>query len=193
MIALNETVERRFLKRIRKTNEPNGCWLWTGARCSPAPYGQMRVADGRRHHAHRISYTIHKGPIPEGMLVRHACDNPPCVNPDHLDIGTFRDNSRDALERGRVPDRFHRALEYGEITVCKRGHSLTPSTMIVKRRPNGNAHRSCRMCLYEYMREYTKRPHVRKKIRKYAREYCRRQNDKTRVRPYAPRRRRKAA
>lgn len=64
-------------------------------------YGVVRHDGGRQTAAHRASYMVHHGPIPEGMVVRHSCDNPPCVNPDHLSIGTYADNERDKIERGR--------------------------------------------------------------------------------------------
>lgn len=82
---------------------PSGCWEWNGVR-SPKGYGVAKVL-GVRHkliRAHRLSYQLHKGPIPAGMLVLHSCDNPPCVNPDHLRIGTSIDNMSDAKERGRL-------------------------------------------------------------------------------------------
>lgn len=80
--------------------EPNsGCWIWLGY-IGPNGYGELR-ADGRTRRAHRISYEIFNGPIPSGLVVRHRCDNPPCVNPDHLVIGSMKDNTQDMLRRGR--------------------------------------------------------------------------------------------
>lgn len=77
--------------------EPNsGCWLWTGASGGEAGYGSL---GGMR--AHRVSHVIYNGDIPEGILVRHKCDNSACVNPDHLELGTYQDNMNDCIARGR--------------------------------------------------------------------------------------------
>lgn len=76
-----------------------GCWLWTGD-ASKAGYGRWKLA-GRRGLAHRLSWEIHRGAIPPGLLVMHRCDTPPCVNPTHLSIGTQRDNMLDCMSKGR--------------------------------------------------------------------------------------------
>jgi hypothetical protein len=81
--------------------DANGCWIWTGRRYTKG-YGQASFR-GRNIRAHRYAYEAWKGPIPAGMMVLHSCDNPPCVNPDHLRIGTARDNMMDAIQRGRAP------------------------------------------------------------------------------------------
>lgn len=79
--------------------EPNsGCWLWTGARAGD--YGQTHHA-GRHMLAHRRSYELSCGPIPQRMNVLHRCDNKSCVNPDHLEVGTQKKNMQDAILRGR--------------------------------------------------------------------------------------------
>ena len=77
---------------------PSGCIEWQRTRRNG--YGTIRI--GRRQRvASRVSWEIHHGPIPDGLVVRHKCDNPPCVNPDHLEVGTAADNNRDARERKR--------------------------------------------------------------------------------------------
>jgi len=80
--------------------EPNsGCWLFDGS-WNVDGYGRIRI-EGKLVGAHRASYELHKGQIPPGMLVRHTCDNPPCCNPDHLLLGTKKDNAADMMKRGR--------------------------------------------------------------------------------------------
>ena len=101
---MTNTAER-FNRYVDKA-APGGCWLWTGAKRNHG-YGAMSVGsrrDGtkRAEQAHRISYEIHKGPIPAGLHVCHACDNPSCVNPDHLWLGTPGDNARDRDAKDRV-------------------------------------------------------------------------------------------
>jgi hypothetical protein len=86
----------------RYVPEPNsGCWLWTGCQHDKG-YGCMRNHQGRTAYAHRLAYEHFVGPIATGMVVRHRCDTPCCVNPGHLLIGTPADNSRDMVERGRA-------------------------------------------------------------------------------------------
>lgn len=82
--------------------EPNtGCWLWEGPYHSKG-YGILSV----RRYAHRVSYAVYRGPIPDGMFVCHRCDTPPCVNPDHLFLGTPLDNMRDMARKGRANRRW---------------------------------------------------------------------------------------
>lgn len=80
-----------------------GCWQWTGAVTSPE--GRARCGDGhgKTRPAARVFYEHYRGPIPEGMNVCHHCDNPGCVNPDHLFLGTQKDNMQDSSRKGRRP------------------------------------------------------------------------------------------
>ena len=89
-------VEERFRARIDKTST---CWLWTGT-INARGYGEMRW-NGPLRLAHRISYELHNGPIEPGLLVCHSCDVRSCVNPAHMFVGTYRDNARDMVAKGR--------------------------------------------------------------------------------------------
>ena len=90
------TALERFWSRVNKTD---GCWLWTAAKVQG--YGDLRIDTTHRMLAHRFSWELHIGPIPPGLHVLHRCDNPPCVRPDHLFLGTNDDNIVDRVLKGR--------------------------------------------------------------------------------------------
>lgn len=85
----------RFWGRV-EVGFSNQCWPWKG-RANPAGYGRFEGSM-----AHRMAYELINGPIPEDLIVRHRCDNPPCCNPKHLLLGTQLDNMGDAVERKRI-------------------------------------------------------------------------------------------
>lgn len=85
--------------KIKVAVSPNNCWEWQGS-LDPRGYGRMTVQKTNRL-VHRLSYEAFVCPIPNGMCVLHHCDNPKCCNPDHLYIGTKKDNSDDKIARGR--------------------------------------------------------------------------------------------
>ena len=91
--------EIRFWPKVDKSSSLDGCWLWTGAK-SPLGYGKFYLPDGTTQ-AHRFSWTLVNGPVPHGMYICHHCDNPPCVNPNHLFIGDHYDNMADMSIKGR--------------------------------------------------------------------------------------------
>lgn len=93
-----KTALERLLSKVEF--EPNtGCWLWT-AFLTQAGYGQIGF-NGSVQRAHRVSYELHCGPIPDGLFVCHRCDTPACVNPAHLFLGSPKDNVVDMDAKGR--------------------------------------------------------------------------------------------
>lgn len=98
IVALEQRDVERFWRKVDKRG-PDDCWEWVGS-LSVRDYGRMKVC-GKLVQAHRLSYEIANGAIPDGIFVCHKCDNPKCVNPSHLWLGTHRDNMQDARRKGR--------------------------------------------------------------------------------------------
>lgn len=92
------TLEKRLLSSY-EVDEVTGCWNWTGS--LRGGYGAIKDKK-MGYGAHRISYALHKGPITDGLLVCHTCDNRKCINPDHLWLGTQKDNMQDCSKKGRI-------------------------------------------------------------------------------------------
>ncbi len=94
--GLRVSIEESFWLKV-EILEGDLCWRWTGA-IGGGGYGALGIPQRR---AHRVSWELHYGPIPPGILVLHSCDNPPCPRPDHLFLGTQVDNVHDMLQKGR--------------------------------------------------------------------------------------------
>ena len=130
---------------------PDECWPWTGAVDSDG-YGRIGLG-GTARLVHRVVYELEVGPIPDGMEVRHTCDNPPCCNPAHLLPGTHAENMADMVERGRhVPRPAH-----DERTHCKNDHPFTEENTNWMSPPGRRPYKRCRRCQAEASARYQKR------------------------------------
>ena len=125
-------VETRFWSKVDKSGE---CWTWTAGLDS---HGYGRFHTGVQRSAHRVAWEFAVGRVPDGLWVLHACDNPPCVRPDHMFLGTARDTTADMIAKGR-------ARGFGPVhaakTRCPQGHGYTPANTYTLR-----GSRYCRTC-----------------------------------------------
>lgn len=128
--GLSETFPQRFWAKVQKTNS---CWLWIGG-CKRTGYGRI-VKKGKKPKidAHRASWILHNGPIPEGVYVLHDCpngDNPACVNPDHLWLGTHEQNMHDKVSKGICSGENHsqRKLSWLDVKFIRDSYNLRQRT-----------------------------------------------------------------
>ena len=127
--------QERFWQKVDRPS-PYSCWWWTaGTYMERGGYGQFHLdADHPSVKAHRYSYELLVGPIPEGLVIDHLCLNPLCVNPAHMEVVTLAENSR----RGFAPEAQRRRTK----THCIRGHEFTPENTYLE----GGRWRKCRAC-----------------------------------------------
>ena len=143
LVSYREEIEGYFNPRVEKTAK---CWIWVGSRSKKSGYGTVTITLSRfirfACSAHVLSYLLYKGDAPEGLMIRHTCDNPSCVNPAHLLLGTAQENTQDAIDRGRwVKARAKLTLDQvakmresfaaGEVTIkeLRRGFQMEASSI----------------------------------------------------------------
>lgn len=137
---------------------PTGCWEWNGAKNSSG-YGvvTLRRAKIYNQRVHRLVYQIHNGDLHSDLVVRHKCDNPPCVNPEHLEIGTHSDNMNDMSVRNRSGHSYENRNNR-----CPNGHIMTdPISFKVITKKNGYSYRTCVECAKARSRRYADKMKLR--------------------------------
>lgn len=125
----SDSIVCRFVSKIAPPNE-RGCLLWTAGKCGDG-YGSFRTT--RNSKAHRVAWELANGqPVPDGMCVRHKCDTPLCVNPEHLEIGTIQENNMDMDLRGRRASiagekNYSAVLNEERVQIIRKMHSIGAS------------------------------------------------------------------
>lgn len=137
------TVRERLLRLIDKDRD---CWVWTGS-VSKAGYGRICISDNgskRTRSAHRVSYETFKGEIPEGLTIDHLCKNRKCINPNHLEAVTIKEN----VHRGNPLWKQQMAR-----THCPKGHEYTEDNIYRYTTKHGGTCRNCKTCMKARTRE----------------------------------------
>lgn len=136
-VAPRKPVLDRLMEKVIWNGDEDECWEWQGGK-NDSSYGLLRV-DGREAYAHRVSYELFVGPIPDGLEIDHLCRRPNCVNPAHLEAVSHREN----ILRGTSPAAVSAAK-----THCSKGHPLSGPNVYMPQRGG----RQCRTCTREGQR-----------------------------------------
>lgn len=136
------TAEERFAEYADTSAGPDACHPWTGPLANASGYGLLILPGGKRIGAHRWVCGQKIGrPLEPGEHAMHSCDNPPCVNPRHLSVGSPKDNTADMRRKGRGVDPPTARANTAK-THCKRGHELAGDNLLI----NYRGERQCRAC-----------------------------------------------
>lgn len=139
----------RFWEKVSR-GAAGACWIWRGWKTTGG-YGQLTLPGDQKVMAHRFSYELHFGPIADGLFACHRCDNPSCVNPAHLFLGTHLENMRDMIAKGRnVVGSRHRPPK----AICVNGHVMDEANTHLYR-----GKRICRACkrIDQHVKQYRAR------------------------------------
>lgn len=126
---MEDKIKERFMKKVKFA--PSGCWEWQASK-NLKGYGTFRSDISQL--AHRVSFALFKGELRKDLLVMHSCDNPCCVNPSHLSLGTGHDNQRDCVNKGRMlrkGDNSHRRKLTNNDVALIRSRQYTTKELVV--------------------------------------------------------------
>lgn len=138
----------KFLRSFDASVGPDRCWVWTAGTIKG--YGTLYL-EGRLWLTHRLSYALHNGDLPDGLVVRHSCDNPPCVNPRHLLIGTHAENMQDMAVRQRAAS----PLTVGDVAAIRAAYAAGGVSMSALGRQYGIAPASVHQIIHRKTWKHT--------------------------------------
>ena len=138
-----DLIVKRFYNKVEV--QEHGCWYWQGHISKPHEYGNFSFGY-QQTGAHRASYMLHIGDIPEGYEIDHLCKIPYCVNPDHLEAVTQAENSRRSA--------IGKSWELHLLKKCSKGHDVQGENAKPHRKANGRVKYRCRICARAYKKQY---------------------------------------
>lgn len=138
-----EQLVRNFMNRAN-IGPKHQCWEWTGT-IDNKGYGKISAGANKLVYAHRLAWELMIGPIPKGLVIDHLCRNHSCVNPDHMEVVTIKENVLRGVGLSAINARK---------TACQNGHELAGDNLVIITKASGHQFRRCRACYNEYQREW---------------------------------------